>query len=77
MGFVDSLNRPGGNVTGVTFLANELEAKQLDLLSELVPRAEAIAYFVNPSNPNTATAVLSAWSSARTTNSRSQCQYRT
>src|SRR5437762_3855432 len=29
-GFVDSLNRPGGNVTGVTFLANELEAKQLD-----------------------------------------------
>jgi putative tryptophan/tyrosine transport system substrate-binding protein len=60
MGFVDSLNRPGGNVTGVTFLANELEAKQLDLLSELVPRAEAIAYFVNPSNPNTATAVQAA-----------------
>jgi putative ABC transport system substrate-binding protein len=43
MGFVDSLNRPGGNVTGVTFLANELEAKQLDLLSELVPQADAIA----------------------------------
>src|SRR5436190_3704777 len=60
MGFVDSLNRPGGNVTGVTFLANELEAKQLDLLSELVPRVEAIAYFVNPSNPNTATAVQTA-----------------
>ena len=60
MGFVDSLNRPGGNVTGVTFLANELEAKQLDLLSELVPRADAIAYLVNPSNPNTATAVLAA-----------------
>jgi putative ABC transport system substrate-binding protein len=60
MGFVDSLNRPGGNVTGVTFLANELEAKQLDLLSELVPRANAIAYLVNPSNPNTATAVRAA-----------------
>jgi ABC-type uncharacterized transport system substrate-binding protein len=60
MGFVDSLNRPGGNVTGVTFLANELEAKQLDLLSELVPRADAIAYLVNPSNPNTATAVRAA-----------------
>ena len=60
MGFVDSLNRPGGNVTGVTFLANELEAKQLELLSELVPRADAIAYLVNPSNPNTATAVRAA-----------------
>ena len=46
MGFVDSLNRPGGNVTGVTFLANELEAKQLDLLSELVPRTDSIAYLV-------------------------------
>src|SRR3954471_21807726 len=60
MGFVDSLNRPGGNVTGVTFLANELEAKQLDLLGELVPRADAIAYLVNPSNPNTAMAVQAA-----------------
>ena len=44
----------------MTFLANELEAKQLDLLSELVPRADAIAYLVNPSNPNTATAVRAA-----------------
>lgn len=60
MGFVDSLNRPGGNVTGVTFLANELEAKQLELLSELVPGADAIAYLVNPSNPNTAMAVQAA-----------------
>ena len=60
MGFVDGLNRPGGNVTGVTFLANELEAKQLELLSELVPRADAIAYLVNPSNPNTPTAVRAA-----------------
>ena len=60
MGFVDSLNRPGGNVTGVTFLANELEAKQLDLLRELVPKADAIGYLVNPSNPNTAAAVRAA-----------------
>jgi putative tryptophan/tyrosine transport system substrate-binding protein len=60
MGFVDSLNRPGGNVTGVTFLANELEAKQLELLRELVPGADAIGYLVNPSNPNTATAVQAA-----------------
>ena len=44
----------------MTFLANELETKQLGLLSELVPRADAIAYLVNPSNPNTATAVRAA-----------------
>ena len=65
MGFVDSLNRPGGNVTGVTFLANELEAKQLDLLGELVPRADAIAYHCDGR--------AGSWSSARTTNSRFQC----
>ena len=59
-GFVASLNRPGGNVTGVSFLANELEAKQLELLRELVPRADAIAYLVNPSNPNTTAAVRAA-----------------
>ena len=60
MGFVASLNRPGGNVTGVSFLANELEAKQLELLGELVPKADAIAYLVNPSNPNTPAAVRAA-----------------
>jgi len=60
MGFVASLNRPGGNVTGVTFLANELEAKQLERLRELVPTADAIAYLVNPSNPNTPAAVRAA-----------------
>ncbi len=60
MGFVASFNRTGGNVTGVSFLANELEAKQLELLRELVPRADAIAYLVNPSNPNTPAAVRAA-----------------
>ncbi len=60
MGFVASLNRPGGNVTGVSFLANELEAKQLELLRELVPKADAIAYLVNPGNPNTPAAVRAA-----------------
>jgi len=54
IGLVTSLNRPGGNVTGVTFLANVLAAKRLELISDLVPRANAIGFLVNPNNPNAA-----------------------
>ncbi len=50
---VASLNRPGGNVTGVSFLANELGAKRLDLLRQLVPRAATIAMLVSPDTPDT------------------------
>ena len=49
-GFVGSLDRPGGNLTGVTFFANLLDAKRLDLLHLLVPKAKTIAVFVNPKN---------------------------
>jgi ABC-type uncharacterized transport system substrate-binding protein len=49
-GLVASLARPGGNLTGVNFLNNELAAKQLDLLRELVPGATRIAALVNPAN---------------------------
>ena len=47
-GLVASLNRPGGNVTGVSFLTPSLEAKRIELVRELVPKATAIAVLVNP-----------------------------
>jgi putative ABC transport system substrate-binding protein len=52
-GLVASLSRPGGNVTGVTWLAVELMSKRLELMSELVPQARAIALLVNPNSPQT------------------------
>jgi putative ABC transport system substrate-binding protein len=52
-GLVESLNRPGGNATGVTQLSGELAAKQVGLLRELVPAATLIGYLVNPRNPIT------------------------
>src|SRR6266516_2102133 len=53
-GLVDSLNRPGGNVTGATFLSVELGAKRLELLRDLLPKIASIALLVNPNNPNAA-----------------------
>ena len=52
-GLVSSLNRPGGNVTGVVFFSSALGAKRLDLLRQLVPQGTTIAVLVNPTLPNT------------------------
>jgi putative tryptophan/tyrosine transport system substrate-binding protein len=52
LGFVSSLNRPGGNLTGVSFLVNELGAKRLELLHELVPKASLIGFLANPTRPS-------------------------
>jgi putative tryptophan/tyrosine transport system substrate-binding protein len=55
LGLVATLNRPGGNVTGVTFLINAMGAKQLEVLHEGLPKTALIAFLGNPANPNAQT----------------------
>jgi putative tryptophan/tyrosine transport system substrate-binding protein len=52
-GLVASFNRPGSNLTGVSLVITELEAKRLELLHDLAPKALVVAALTNPSNPNT------------------------
>ena len=58
LGLVASLNRPGGNATGINFLSGEAVTKQLGLLHELVPKAVRVAVLVNPANTRTAESYL-------------------
>src|SRR5204863_7331692 len=65
-GLVASLARPGGNLTGVSFLNVELHPKRLEVLSELVPQARVIALVVNPNNPQTEPIIRAVQEAART-----------
>jgi putative tryptophan/tyrosine transport system substrate-binding protein len=58
LGLVTSLARPGGNATGINFFVNEVVAKRLQLLHEMVPKAVQITVLVNPTNPANTEATL-------------------
>jgi ABC-type uncharacterized transport system substrate-binding protein len=64
-GFVASLNRPGGNLTGVASLVEEIGAKRLELVHELLPTASVFAVLINQTNPTAETASQDAQSAAR------------
>jgi putative tryptophan/tyrosine transport system substrate-binding protein len=60
VGLVASLARPGGNITGINFLAAELTAKRLELLRQLLPQADRIAVLVNPAEPGRTESTIAA-----------------
>jgi len=64
-GYVESLNRPGGNVTGVAFLVTQLGAKRLGLLHQLLPNVTTIAALFNRNHPNTASDLNNVENAAR------------
>ena len=66
IGLVDSLNRPGGNLTGVSNLNAELVPKRLELLHEAVPTAKRIALLVNPASSNSGPIAEQTLAAART-----------
>jgi putative tryptophan/tyrosine transport system substrate-binding protein len=66
VGLVTSLNRPGGNLTGVTVLGVELGSKRLELLHELAPTANIVAALVNPNTPAAETQSTDLQTAART-----------
>jgi len=65
LGLVASVNRPGGNATGVSTVFSSVAAKQLEALHEILPKATLIGCLVNPKNPNAATGTREAQEAAR------------
>jgi len=66
IGLVANLNRPGGNVTGVTFIATDVAAKRLGLLRELAPRAAVVAVLLDPNLPDADQELRSVEAASRT-----------
>jgi putative ABC transport system substrate-binding protein len=66
-GFVRSLNRPDGNITGMSLYTSELHAKRVEVLDELIPAAAPIGMIINPKMPDTEPQVKEAEAAARTT----------
>ncbi len=64
IGLVSNFSRPGGNLTGITLWASELDAKRLDLLHEMVPDARKVAVLLNPTNPGAVNELASAQAAA-------------
>jgi putative ABC transport system substrate-binding protein len=65
-GLVASLNRPGGNITGVTLMTNSVEPKRLELLGKMVPTAKSVAVLANPLNRSNASQVSLLREASRT-----------
>ena len=66
LGLVPNLNRPGGNVTGMSSMQQELVAKRLGLLHALLPEATRFAVLVNPNNPSTEAVIADLQAAALT-----------
>jgi putative ABC transport system substrate-binding protein len=66
LGLVASLNAPGANVTGISFLINQLEGKKLQVMHELMPAASTIGVLLNPRNPLVDTQLNDVQSAAQT-----------
>jgi ABC-type uncharacterized transport system substrate-binding protein len=64
-GLVASLNRPGGNATGITIFGSDAVAKRMQLMRELMPRATVVAFLMNPDNPNSDAETRAAQTAAR------------
>ena len=65
LGLVQSLNRPGGNATGISFLTADLMPKRFELLRELLPKAKRVAVMLNPNTPSAEDQLKGAQAAAR------------